>query len=90
MWAAWEKKEGERRAKVVGVGMDEVGGKSKGKRPSVAEGVSEDGESKTEDGGKLVLFACRHLWHKGCLEEKTERESAGEEGKGRVRCLACI
>jgi hypothetical protein len=87
VWAAWEKKEGERRARVVGAGMDEVGGKSKGKRPSVAEGAE---EVKEEDGGKLVLFACRHLWHKGCLEERAEKESAGEEGKGRVRCLACI
>ncbi|KAH3997131.1 hypothetical protein HBI56_124650 [Parastagonospora nodorum] len=87
VWAAWEKKEGERRARVVGLGMDEVGGKSKGKRPSVAEGVE---EVKEEDGGKLVLFACRHLWHKACLEQRAEKESAGEEGKGRVRCYACI
>jgi hypothetical protein len=85
VWEAWEKRE-EGRAKMkaeaggAGAGDGEGTGKAKGKRPSQAD-VLDDGE---EEGGKeesLVLFACRHLWHRGCLE----KEGGGQEANAEMR-----
>ncbi|KAI4676697.1 uncharacterized protein J4E84_009532 [Alternaria hordeiaustralica] len=81
VWEAWEKRE-EGRRKVrdeVVSGEGEGSKKAKGKRPSQAD-VLDDGEEEGERGEGLVLFACRHMWHRGCLE----KESAGEEGGGEV------
>jgi hypothetical protein len=88
VWDAWEKKEVERSERKISDKLSSVeeGSKGKGKRPSQAEVEV----AKEEDKGELVLFACRHLWHKKCLEEKGSKEGSGEEGgKGRVKCLAC-
>jgi hypothetical protein len=85
VWEAWEKRE-EGRAKMkaeaggAGAGDGEGTGKAKGKRPSQAD-VLDDGE---EEGGKeesLVLFACRHLWHRGCFE----KEGGGQEANAEMR-----
>ncbi|KAF1835453.1 hypothetical protein BDW02DRAFT_588161 [Decorospora gaudefroyi] len=68
VWEAWERREQEReRRKGVGLERDEGGkgkGKGKGKERGGEDGLVEEGDV---EGGKLVLFACRHLWHKACL-----------------------
>ena len=75
VWERWERK----RDKVA----ERVEDGGKGKRPSQA-GLDEDGGRDEEGDGELVLFACRHLWHRKCLVEK------GDDGtkKGLV-CLVC-
>ncbi|KAL5113691.1 Vacuolar protein sorting-associated protein 8 [Pleosporales sp. CAS-2024a] len=85
VWEAWEKREAGRSKREGDLGgSGEEGAKSKGKRPSVvdlrAEVEAEQGDKKK---GELMLFACRHLWHRSCLEDKMESaESSGEEGGG--------
>jgi len=52
------------------------------------EDVNKD---KKEDLGPLVVFACRHLWHKRCLMRATE-DGKAEEGRGvkrRFKCPIC-
>jgi len=75
VWEAWEKAERVRIEKRSGESGGEMGDEASGKGKGKAEvGVP----ASDEDGlGKLVLFACRHLWHVGCLEKK------GGEGGGR-------
>ncbi|KAF2186881.1 hypothetical protein K469DRAFT_571276 [Zopfia rhizophila CBS 207.26] len=81
IWESWERgrvREDERRVAKRG---DEGKGKGKGKgKSSVA--VEEEGEGEG-DGGSLVVFACRHLWHRRCLEKTVETgEGTGEGGAG--------
>ncbi|KAJ4372531.1 Vacuolar protein sorting-associated protein 8 [Neocucurbitaria cava] len=97
LWEAWEKREAERSRKRIedanGV-EDESGGKGKGKRPSEAE-IDVDAEEQSSDtAGALVLFACRHLWHKKCVEKASVSEGSGAaEGtktqQGRLKCPLC-
>ncbi|RYN48152.1 hypothetical protein AA0118_g11931 [Alternaria tenuissima] len=104
VWEAWEKREETRmKARLESGGSagrdGEASGKAKGKRPSQADVLEEnEGEEKEES---LVLFACRHLWHRGCLERESgavgqEQNAEGgnaEVGKmmGRVglKCPLC-
>ena len=47
-------------------------------------GNYEEGEEKEES---LVLFACRHLWHRGCLERAGSavgQEQSAEGGNAEV------
>jgi hypothetical protein len=85
IWERWEKREGERSE------AGEVTSKGKGKRPSQAEvQVDEDDGSEDPSAQKLVLFACRHLWHKGCLEKDGNGEEGGKgSGNGRLVCPLC-
>jgi len=80
VWEAWEKLEGERRKnREENSGDDEVSGKGKGKRPSQAD-VLEDRAIQEMRGEALVLFACRHLWHRRCLEERLGATAEGGDG----------
>ncbi|KAF1936745.1 hypothetical protein EJ02DRAFT_479210 [Clathrospora elynae] len=79
VWEAWEKREGERleERRRGGEGAREDGAKGRGKRPSQAD-VCADAEGGGGDEGALVLFACRHLWHRICLENaRTVEEGDG-------------
>ena len=77
VWAAWEKSEGIRARKRVEETEEEAGGKGKGKSALVeGEDVEEGGAAKV---GPLVVFACRHVWHQGCLEKAGGGEG-GDEG----------
>lgn len=86
VWDAWEKAEEERsrrRWDESAAGDDESSAKGKGKRPSqpdVEALPADDGDQP----GPLVLFACRHLWHKACLEK-----AEGVEAQGRLKCPIC-
>jgi hypothetical protein len=87
VWDEWEKREeGRSRKNESTVTGDEEGGKSKGKRPSQADvSVPEEKEGEEHKMDKLVLFACRHLWHKACLEK-----NEGSAAKGaRMVCPLC-
>lgn len=91
LWDAWEVREREklRRNGDGDPGDGNGSGKGKGKSPSQGE---MDGEHSEEWGdsetvgsvkpGPIVLFACRHLWHKKCVEK------TGVQG-GRMRCPLC-
>lgn len=88
MWESWEKKEEERLRRRTVDGEEENGGSGKGKRPSVVDRSAGDGDGEGESGGKadaLVLFACRHLWHRECLGTK----EGAREG-GRLKCPLCV
>ncbi|KAH7076344.1 Golgi CORVET complex core vacuolar protein 8-domain-containing protein [Paraphoma chrysanthemicola] len=93
IWDAWEKSEEERsRRRLEDNDADEEasGGKGKGKRPSQAE--VEVPSTNTEEGasGSLVLFACRHLWHRTCLDKASVGEaSGGEDGARATSTLKC-
>lgn len=95
IWEAWERKESERLRRRVEA-QDEVNG-AKGKGRSVRlEGEGEEG-AENGGGGTLVVFACRHLWHKGCLEKASAGEDAGpgeqrrQDGRGgRFKCPLCV
>jgi hypothetical protein len=69
---------------------DDLSGKVKGKRPSQAEVNVPPVEAEGEKPSPLVLFACRHLWHKTCLEQASDAESEeGARQSGRLKCPVC-
>lgn len=86
VFAAWERgrEEGERRRRERWGGGGEGGGKGKGRVGGVVEKGGEEGERREVDD--LVLFACRHLWHRECLRDewrkRAEGTKAGEEAAG--------
>lgn len=88
VWDAWERSE-EARVKKRADEDDarwyaERRGSQKGKQKSASQSEDEEDEGGVETKGKgpLVVFACRHLWHKSCVE--------AEVGEGRLRCLVCV
>ncbi|KAL1603633.1 Vacuolar protein sorting-associated protein 8 [Paraconiothyrium brasiliense] len=88
IWEAWERSENDRLLKRIETVAEENGAKGKGKsaRADVEEGVV--GRS-----GTVVVFACRHLWHKGCLEKATVQEgdaSTAVVTQGRLKCPVCV
>jgi hypothetical protein len=87
VWEAWEKSE-EARAKKRADEEDarwhaERRGSQKGKQKSASQSEDEAEDEGVEAKGKgpLVVFACRHLWHKTCVEAEV-----GE----RLRCPLCV
>ena len=115
IWEAWERKgerEVERRGRLRG-GEEAVRKWERGKgRVDMREEEldEEDSGGRSPDGsvgGKkvtdasLVVFACRHLWHRKCLEGVLEKESTGGQGaiatnadrigeRGRLICPMCV
>ncbi|KAF1932405.1 uncharacterized protein M421DRAFT_417122 [Didymella exigua CBS 183.55] len=88
VWDAWEKAE-EARARKRADGEDARGraerrGGQKGKGKSASQSGDEGDEGgEVKAKGPLVVFACRHLWHKACVE--------AEVGVGqRLTCPLCI
>ncbi|KAF2682583.1 hypothetical protein K458DRAFT_52281 [Lentithecium fluviatile CBS 122367] len=77
VWAAWEKSEGAKIRKRVEEEAGEAGGKGKGKSARVER--DDEGEGSAGGARALVVFACRHVWHKACLE----RAGTSEEGEGK-------
>ncbi|OCK81233.1 hypothetical protein K432DRAFT_425102 [Lepidopterella palustris CBS 459.81] len=104
IWDAWERRgerEEERRIRARGVGAEEAARRAeRGKGRADGENVEEEDEVATDsDAGKkevlgpLVVFACRHMWHKRCLE-RAMRKDGGEDGETRggkrqLRCPIC-
>ncbi|KAF2277500.1 uncharacterized protein EI97DRAFT_416438 [Westerdykella ornata] len=94
IWESWEKSERERLRRRL---EEACGGKGKGKGKG-RSAVDEDGDEGAEEGSvdavaksPLVVFACRHLWHKECLEKAIEGEGDGDhrDGGGRLKCPLC-
>ena len=88
VWDAWERSE---EAKVKKRAEQEDArwyadrrGSQKGKQKSASQSEDEGGEDEgvLKGKGPLVVFACRHLWHKSCVE--------AEVGEGRLRCPLCV
>ncbi|KAF1351241.1 Golgi CORVET complex core vacuolar protein 8-domain-containing protein [Delphinella strobiligena] len=89
LWREWECREQERLARKVETdrarsGEDQLD-RGKGKRPSV-HAVEErtDAEKALREKGTLVVFACRHVFHRHCLDERIrmENEVSGDEREG--------
>ncbi|KAF3001225.1 Vacuolar protein sorting-associated protein 8 [Curvularia kusanoi] len=89
VWDAWERAEEARVKKRVeqedARWYAERRGSQKGKQKSASQ--SEDEGDEEDEGAKgrgpLVVFACRHLWHKSCVEV--------EVGEGApLRCVVCM
>lgn len=88
VWDAWERSE-EARVKKRAEQEDarwyaDRRGSQKGKQKSASQSEDEGGEDEgvLKGKGPLVVFACRHLWHKSCVE--------AEVGEGRLRCPLCV
>ena len=97
IWDAWQRqteereREREARGKVggglrgAGGGRDRSADKGKGvERVEMGGGVVRREEEGEEGRGQLVVFACRHLFHRACLERMREEvgELGGEDGRG--------
>ncbi|KAL6702932.1 Vacuolar protein sorting-associated protein 8 [Coniothyrium glycines] len=95
IWEAWEKSEVERYRRRVTEddNIDDREGKGKGKRPSQEDIHAGTDEEDGAQGGTLVLFACRHLWHKSCLENSSGGDGNVEEAPrahhDRLKCPLC-
>ncbi|KAH7124126.1 Golgi CORVET complex core vacuolar protein 8-domain-containing protein [Dendryphion nanum] len=76
IWESWEKSENERFKRRLEMAIEE-GSKGKGKSLR-ADG---DGEGVNKGEGTLVVFACRHMWHKECLEKASVKDGEGD-GEG--------
>lgn len=89
IWDAWERSEETRvkkRAEVEDARWHaERRGSQKGKQKSASQSEDDEEGEQASDGkgkGPLVVFACRHLWHKSCVE-------AAVGAEGRLRCPLC-
>ncbi|KAL5407222.1 hypothetical protein PMIN03_007294 [Paraphaeosphaeria minitans] len=89
IWDAWERSENDRLLKRIESVAEENGAKGKGKSARVDV---EEGGAVTEGSGAVVVFACRHVWHKGCLERAAAKEGDKEAvvgSQGRLKCSLC-
>ncbi|KAK7182063.1 hypothetical protein DPSP01_008230 [Paraphaeosphaeria sporulosa] len=89
IWDAWERSENDRLLRRIESVAEENGAKGKGKsaRVDVDEGGIGAGGS-----GALVVFACRHVWHRGCLEKADAKDGdvvAVGGSQGRLKCPLC-
>lgn len=66
IWDAWRAERAKREVRMV------EGGKGKGREVESGEVVQGHGSDA------VVLFACRHLWHRKCLESVLLRRGVGE------------
>lgn len=92
VWGEWVKREegqrGRRRRRVEDVGK----GKGKGKLESLAVSAGGGSEGEAGEGEEakrlaLVVFACRHVFHRVCLDGEGE-ETEREDGR-RYECPVC-
>ncbi|KAF2754299.1 vacuolar assembly/sorting protein-like protein VPS8 [Pseudovirgaria hyperparasitica] len=69
IWQKWERRQGaeeKRRREKMNPGFKGTRGKAR----EVVEAEEERVEdTNKESPGPLVVFACRHLWHRGCLDK---------------------
>ncbi|KAF2874939.1 Golgi CORVET complex core vacuolar protein 8-domain-containing protein [Massariosphaeria phaeospora] len=80
IWEAWEKSENDKQRRRLEATAEESGnGKGKGKSAPQSEVDAGEGNSQS---GALVLFACRHLWHKHCLEKASETGGGDDVAHG--------
>jgi hypothetical protein len=79
IWESWEKRESERNRRRL---EEARGGKGKGR--STQQDAEEGGDEMNT--GPLIVFACRHMWHKGCLEKAMVDDS----DRRRPRCPLCV
>lgn len=101
VWEAWEKNESAKVRKRIEYATDEAGGKGKGKSAQLEGDDGVEGEQSVVGMGALVVFACRHVWHKACLE-KAGTDDGGEgsaakdkgdssrSGVERYKCPLCV
>ena len=84
-WAAREaEKEAERRRRAVErSGGAEARRMSRGKARAATVAASEEEAAAATAPEALVVFACRHVFHRACLE------GDGEEDEGGYRCRVC-
>jgi hypothetical protein len=60
-------------------------GRGKGR---AADDVDDEASARTEsESGALVVFACRHIWHRRCLEQALDEADAGHgEAREHLKC----
>ncbi|KAF2013429.1 hypothetical protein BU24DRAFT_424427 [Aaosphaeria arxii CBS 175.79] len=77
VWDSWERRENEKHERRLQASADETG-KGKGKSAQSEHDVT------GENGGvaALVVFACRHLWHRPCVEKAMAPETTGDGDDG--------
>jgi hypothetical protein len=79
IWESWEKRESERHRRRL---EEAIGGKGKGR--STQHGEEEGGDNANVE--PLVVFACRHMWHKSCLE----KAMVDDADRRRPKCPLCV
>jgi hypothetical protein len=93
VWGQWVERE-EERARARSESVAECGGGNEARRRSRGKAKAKDGLQTTEDAVKedskrlaLVVFACRHVFHRACLDEQTP--TAGGE-RTVYKCPICV
>jgi vacuolar protein sorting-associated protein 8 len=94
LWTAWERKQVSDTQQRSERQFDDrnalAKGKGKGKGPSIEDeshlttnsAVDRDeGSANGLGSGAVVIFACRHLYHRSCLSNEKEKENAERGGK---------
>ncbi|KAF2459773.1 Golgi CORVET complex core vacuolar protein 8-domain-containing protein [Lineolata rhizophorae] len=88
IWEAWERRsrreERARRKRFAGAERDRmVGGGAGGAAGNGAEEGGQGGRAGRMALGPLLVFACRHLWHRTCLEQALfEKDKARGHAEG--------
>ena len=95
IWDAWVKKQGgiedggqeDRATSRPGSSPGKGKGKARSQERRKDDAKVEGGEEDLQEGvGTLVIFSCRHVFHRSCLDEM---QSTREEGSG-YACTLCI
>ena len=69
-WDAWVAKEQERDADRLRARLERSGDKGKAKSPVAGGGDGSDDDETARRRLALVVFACRHVFHRACLDEE--------------------
>jgi hypothetical protein len=93
IWEAWEAKQ---RADLMKrrqpPGLSSVENESARGKGKAAEPNSEEVDTASKDTGGLepiVVFSCRHVYHRRCLGAREVREEAAMHGHSELACPAC-
>lgn len=73
---------GKAKAGAAAAGVEEPPGTGEG------EGGGGGGE-RGQWGEELVVFSCRHVFHRKCLDSGAEEDEEDEEDEGGLRCASC-
>lgn len=94
VWDEWTKTEQERlvdkrKRAAANIPNDDAAGRGKGKANDTTGTFRSEEELEGKRKLALIVFACRHVCHRVCLEGLGRREAA-EEGGGGFRCPVCV
>ncbi|GAB7363505.1 hypothetical protein MBLNU230_g3774t1 [Neophaeotheca triangularis] len=97
VWEVWREREVARSEEMIRKGVERGGGveaerleRGKGKAVGGGGGGERDGfEGEETRDLALVVFACRHCFHRSCLDGGSQRDMAGGGEERVYRCPVC-